>query len=74
MFTLSLRFADASLLAPFDYMALVWSAIIGFMLWGSVPQTAVLYGVGLVVFGGIISLYCERHSRRRVTSSLNMEN
>jgi len=73
LLTLSLRFADASLLAPFDYTTLVWSAMIGFLLWGSIPETATLFGAGLVVFGGMISMYFERRNRRRVVASLNAE-
>jgi len=73
LLTLSLRFADASLLAPFDYTTLVWSAMIGFLLWGSIPETATLFGAGLVVSGGMISMYFERRNRRRVVASLNAE-
>lgn len=73
LLTLSLRYADASLLAPFDYTALVWSAMIGFLLWGNIPETATLIGAGMVVAGGMISMYFERRSRRQQIIPLNVE-
>lgn len=68
LLTLSLRFADASLLAPFDYTTLIWSAMLGFLLWGNIPEEATLIGAGLVVAGGMVSMYFERRNRRIVAS------
>jgi drug/metabolite transporter (DMT)-like permease len=64
LLTLSLRFADASLLAPFDYTTLLWSVIIGFLFLGTLPEQTTLYGGALVALGGLYSLWCEHRQRR----------
>ena len=67
LLTLSLKYADASLLAPFDYTTLIWSVFIGYLFWDTLPESATIFGAGLVVTGGIISMYFERRSRRVIT-------
>ncbi|MEM7562890.1 MAG: DMT family transporter [Pseudomonadota bacterium] len=45
--------ATPSLIAPFEYVALIWAAILGFLLWGDVPNTSAIVGAGLIVASGI---------------------
>ena len=33
LLTVSFRYAEASLLAPFEYLAMVFAAIVGFVFW-----------------------------------------
>jgi len=67
LLTLSLKYADASLLAPFDYSTLIWSVFIGYLFWDTLPESATIFGAGLVVTGGMISMYFERRHRRAIT-------
>lgn len=46
------RVAPASYVAPFRYSALVWSLVIGAVLWGQVPDPIVLLGAFLIVIAG----------------------
>ncbi|MFS2221711.1 DMT family transporter [Pantoea sp. B65] len=64
LMTLSLRYADASLLAPFDYTSLIWAMIIGFLYSGALPETATICGASLVALGGIFSVLRERRLRQ----------
>lgn len=68
LLTLSLRYADASLLAPFDYTTLVWSVFFGYLFWDSLPEPATYIGAGLVVAGGAYAMVSERRQRRILTS------
>lgn len=69
--TLSLRYADASLLAPFDYTTLVWSMVIGYLFLDSLPGHATLAGASIVALAGIFTIWCDRRQRRaRVMRSL----
>lgn len=43
--------AEAARLAPVEYTALVWGALIGFAIFGEVPSPATMAGVGLIVAG-----------------------
>ena len=47
------RVAPASYIAPFRYSALVWSLVIGFVLWGHIPDRLVLVGAILIIIAGI---------------------
>lgn len=43
------RFAPVYLLGPFDYTALVWAILFGFLIWREVPGMAMLAGASLIV-------------------------
>ena len=50
------RRAQPSLLAPFDYTALVWATLLGFLIWGEVPSWAVVAGSAVLVASGLYIL------------------
>lgn len=58
--TLSLRYADASLLAPFDYTTLVWSMVIGYLFLNSLPGESTLMGASIVALAGIFAVWREQ--------------
>ncbi|ATY92908.1 putative membrane protein [Pectobacterium atrosepticum SCRI1043] len=62
--TLSLRYADASLLAPFDYTTLVWSMVIGYLFLDNLPEYATLMGASVVALAGIFTIWCNRRQRK----------
>ena len=52
LITQAFRFADASVVAPFDYTAMIFALVIGYLLFDEVPGIAVLAGSVLVVGAG----------------------
>lgn len=60
LLTASYRLAPASTLAPFDYTALLWALIIGYVVFGDVPDPLVLGGAGIVIGSGIFIILRER--------------
>ncbi|MBD9660512.1 DMT family transporter [Pantoea sp. PNT03] len=62
--TLSLRHADASLLAPFDYTTLVWSMLIGYLFLNSLPGSTTLLGASIVALAGIFAVWRENRQRK----------
>ena len=44
--------APASVIAPFEYTALVWSFLLGYLIWGDVPRSGVFVGAALIVGAG----------------------
>jgi len=60
----SLRLARASTVAPYKYLSLVWGAVIGFAVWGDLPDTMALCGGLLVVAAGLFVLRLEMTSHR----------
>lgn len=53
---LAFRAAEAGLLAPFKYSSIVWSILLGILLWGYVPTLPMLFGIAVVVGSGLYIL------------------
>ena len=49
----ALRRGPASVLAPFQYVQLVWAAALGFLLFGDVPGLATWLGAAIIVASGL---------------------
>lgn len=45
----SLRLADASLVAPFRYTGLVWAMLLGFLIWGRIPDGWTIAGAAILI-------------------------
>jgi drug/metabolite transporter (DMT)-like permease len=54
LFTAAYREAPASVLAPVNYMHLVWAAILGWSIFGHVPPTMTLAGMLMILMAGVI--------------------
>ena len=65
LMTLSLRYAEASLLAPFDYTTLLWSVAVGYLFLGNLPESTTVIGAIMVVLGGLYSVLYERYRYRK---------
>jgi drug/metabolite transporter (DMT)-like permease len=50
------RRAPAAVIAPFEYTALIWIALAGYVFWSEQPDTYTWLGGGLVIFGGYLAL------------------
>ncbi len=60
LMTASFKHADASVIAPFDYMSLLWALVIGYFLFGDVPAAQVMLGAALVIAAGLFVIWRER--------------
>ncbi|QPM91394.1 DMT family transporter [Pseudooceanicola algae] len=58
--TSSYRFADASLVAPFDYASMLFALLIGYFAFGEVPTAQMLIGAAIIIAAGVIILIRER--------------
>lgn len=58
--TSSYRYADASLVAPFDYASMLFAILIGYFVFAEVPTVQMLIGAGLIILAGIIIILRER--------------
>jgi drug/metabolite transporter (DMT)-like permease len=57
------RFAPASLLAPFFYGQLLWVSVLGFLVFGNVPDTWTLIGAAIIITSGLYTAHRERVRR-----------
>ena len=51
--TRSLSLAPPSAVVPFNYLSLIWAAMLGFAIWGDVPTASLLVGSAIVVASGL---------------------
>lgn len=55
------RYADMSVIAPFEYVSLILTIIIGFVIFADVPTAAMLVGALIIVASGIAVILRERY-------------
>lgn len=60
LLTSSYRLADASVIAPFEYVSILFALGIGYWVFSEVPTLTMLGGAGLVVLAGIMIILRER--------------
>jgi drug/metabolite transporter (DMT)-like permease len=60
LLTESYRYAPASVVAPFDYTAMIWAFLFGFALFGELPSAFVFVGAAIVVASGLFIIWRER--------------
>ena len=60
LLTSSYRFADASLVAPFDYTSMILALLIGYFIFDEVPTGTMLVGAGIVIAAGVLIIWRER--------------
>ncbi len=60
LLTSSYRYADASLVAPFDYTSMILALLIGYFIFDEVPTVTMLIGAGIVISAGVLIIWRER--------------
>jgi drug/metabolite transporter (DMT)-like permease len=63
---LAFRYADASVLAPFSYIQLLWVSVLGFLLFGEVPDAWTVTGAAFIVASGLYTAHRERVRRSQL--------
>jgi len=63
LITYAFKHGKASVLAPISYTAVVYSGILGWLIWNNVPDFFSMIGMILVFIGGSISVYFEKKNR-----------
>jgi len=66
--TFSYRYAEPSLLAPFDYVSMVWAVLLGYFVLSEIPEPMVMAGAGVVIAAGLLIVWRERVRHRAVAT------
>ena len=76
LLTQSYRYAEASIIAPFDYVNMLWAILIGWVVFSETPVPEVILGALIVIAAGAFVIYREHRlgldrtkSRRASTPS-----
>jgi len=65
--TASLRLAPVSVVLPMDYSNLLWSALIGWLVFATLPSPSLWLGAPLIIASGLYIVYREHRLRRQQT-------
>jgi drug/metabolite transporter (DMT)-like permease len=57
--TRAFSLAPAFIVGPLDYLTFVFGTLIGYMIWGDIPDAFVVTGAFLLIFGGLYLVYQE---------------
>lgn len=67
---LAFRHADASLLAPFSYIQLLWAAVMGYFLFAVLPDAMTLLGAVIITASGLYTAHRERIRARELRAKI----
>lgn len=58
--TTGYRYADASLIAPFEYTSMLLALVVGYTVFDETPTATMLMGAGIVISAGVLIIWRER--------------
>ncbi len=61
--TSAYRYADASVIAPFEYASMLFAVAIGYVFFSEVPTLGMMAGAALVIAAGVLVILRERYLR-----------
>jgi drug/metabolite transporter (DMT)-like permease len=61
---MALRSGDISAVAPFRYSALLWAMLLGYLVFGDVPDSLMVLGASIIVLSGLYAFHRERKRHR----------
>jgi drug/metabolite transporter (DMT)-like permease len=64
----ALRSGDISAVAPFRYSALLWAMLLGYLMFGDVPDAMMVTGAAIIVLSGLYAFYRERIRHRALAA------
>ncbi len=59
-----MRHGELSVVAPFRYTAMLWALLLGYFVWGDVPNLLAWFGIALLVGSGLYIFHREQVRRR----------
>ena len=65
--TQGFRMAPAAIVAPFDYTALIWASITGWVFFAELPRAATYLGAAIIVVAGLFVIWRESRAARSET-------
>lgn len=60
-----MRHGDIAVVAPFRYTAVIWAIIVGFVVWGEIPDGPMIVGTAIVIATGVYTFHRERRISAR---------
>lgn len=64
-YVLAIRMGEMSLIAPIQYVIILWAAMYGWVIWGETPSLQAAAGAAIIVTSGLVILWREKIARQR---------
>jgi drug/metabolite transporter (DMT)-like permease len=61
---IGMRHGELSVVGPFRYSGLLWALVIGYLVWGDIPNSLAWVGIALLTGSGLYVVYSERRRGR----------
>lgn len=61
------RRASAAVVAPLDYLHMIWAVLYGWWIWNDLPSGRVWLGTGVIIAAGLVIVYREHQQNRPVS-------
>lgn len=71
LLTASLRYGSVATIMTIDYGSLLWTAMLGYVVFADVPSVAVLQGAPLIIGAGLVIAWREQYIARQRTTILH---
>ncbi|MXQ14720.1 DMT family transporter [Microvirga makkahensis] len=68
---LAYRYGNASAIAPFSYVQLIWAGTLGYLVFGALPDGWTIVGAGIIAASGLYTAYRERVRMMQARRSLS---
>jgi drug/metabolite transporter (DMT)-like permease len=59
MMTQAFRLAPAVVVAPFDYTAIIWATLLGWLFWNEIPDQLTFLGAAIIITSGVFIIIRE---------------
>ncbi|MCW2243247.1 DMT family transporter [Azospirillum canadense] len=63
------RYGDASVLASYSYIQIVWSSMMGYLVFGAMPDHWTFVGAGVIIASGVYTAHRERIRQKERAAS-----
>ncbi|MGI0117161.1 DMT family transporter [Zooshikella sp. RANM57] len=61
----ALKYIPAPMVGAFQYSVVVWGVILGYFIWGDIPDAFIIIGAALIVCGGLVMAINPKQFRRQ---------
>lgn len=72
-YVMAVRTGELSLIAPVQYIVILWALIYGLLIWGEVPGPRELIGGGIIIASGLLILHREKVQHDRLAAQHNQK-
>ena len=61
----SLKLAPASAVTPYQYTQIAWAVVLGFIVFGDIPDRYLIIGSGVIILAGLVIYWREQMAGKK---------